>query len=194
MSKIIALDIGGVVISISPGECLKNLGYPAGSEIPRSIYENMILLETGQISEKESIAAVHEATDGKYSDDKIISAFNSILGEPVEGMLDIMRKMTESGFRLVFFSNTSKIHMTHIYKHYEICTLVSGAVLSYEVGAMKPEKKIYDAFEEQFGKPFLYLDDREENIRAGLEMGWNSILFKDKYSLKGGNFKIASMS
>lgn len=184
MEKLIALDIGGVVISLSPEKCLKNLGYTTETEIPSSIYENMILLETGKISENECMDAVHKATDGRYSTDKIISAFNSILGDPIEGMLDIMRKLTESGFRLVFFSNTSKIHMTHIYKHYEICTLVSGAVLSYEVGAMKPEKKIYNAFEEQFGKPFLYLDDKEENISAGQQKGWNSILFKNTSSLK----------
>jgi HAD superfamily hydrolase (TIGR01509 family) len=52
-------------------------------------------------------------------------------------------------------------------------------ILSYEVGAMKPQPKIYEAMEAMTGKrgaDLIYIDDRPENIEAGAARGWRAIL------------------
>ena len=44
---------------------------------------------------------------------------------------------------------------------------------------MKPTAKIYEVVEKQTGqkgKAILYLDDRAENIEAGLARGWQALL------------------
>ena len=48
----------------------------------------------------------------------------------------------------------------------------------YEEGAMKPDAKIYEAVERKTGKSkdaILYIDDRIENVEAGLARGWQVI-------------------
>ena len=54
-----------------------------------------------------------------------------------------------------------------------------GYILSYEVKAMKPAAKIYEALENTVGKrgeEILYIDDRPENIVAGATRDWRTIL------------------
>ena len=54
-----------------------------------------------------------------------------------------------------------------------------GYIFSYEVGAMKPEAKIYEALEKLAGRrgaDIVYLDDRAENVAAGAARGWRTIL------------------
>jgi hypothetical protein len=36
---------------------------------------------------------------------------------------------------------------------------------------------MFKAFEERYGKPDLYLDDRLCNIKGGIRNGWNAVLF-----------------
>ena len=54
-----------------------------------------------------------------------------------------------------------------------------GSVLSFEQGAMKPDPKIYAVVERMAGRSgqdIVYLDDRAENVAAGLARGWRTLL------------------
>ena len=69
--------------------------------------------------------------------------------------------------------------ISHIRKNFPFFNNFDGYILSYEVGAMKPDAKIYEALEKMAGKrgsDVLYLDDRLENISAGAARGWQVIL------------------
>ena len=60
-----------------------------------------------------------------------------------------------------------------MYAKLSFAHLISGAITSFEVGKQKPHAAMYRAFEEKYGIPALYIDDRENNIQAGLNYGWN---------------------
>ena len=67
----------------------------------------------------------------------------------------------------------------HIRRNFPFFSNFDGYILSYEVGAMKPQVKIYEALEATTGKrgaEIVYLDDRQENIDAGAVRGWQTIL------------------
>jgi FMN phosphatase YigB (HAD superfamily) len=54
--------------------------------------------------------------------------------------------------------------------------------LSYEHGWMKPDPKLYQVVERQSGQrgpAILYIDDRPENVEAGAQRGWQTILHVD---------------
>ena len=54
-----------------------------------------------------------------------------------------------------------------------------GYIYSYEYHSMKPETRLYEAVERAAGcggGELLYLDDRKENVEAGLAHGWNAHL------------------
>ncbi len=51
--------------------------------------------------------------------------------------------------------------------------------LSFEMGVRKPDKKIYEKVEENIPfskKDILFIDDKEENIKAAKEFGWQVLL------------------
>jgi HAD superfamily hydrolase (TIGR01509 family) len=69
--------------------------------------------------------------------------------------------------------------MVHIRRNFPFFADFDGYILSYEVKAMKPDAKIYEALENAAGKhgaEILYLDDRPENVDAGAARGWQVIL------------------
>ena len=43
---------------------------------------------------------------------------------------------------------------------------------------------MYEAFEDQYGKPDLYIDDRPDNIAGGKQFGWNSQQFTSVEELR----------
>ena len=53
-------------------------------------------------------------------------------------------------------------------------------ILSHEVGAAKPDRKIYEAVQNITGeKPeaHLFIDDIEENVDGARSLGWDGIQF-----------------
>ena len=72
--------------------------------------------------------------------------------------------------------------MEHIRRNFPFFSNFTGYILSYEVGAMKPDAKIYEDLEKMAGKvgaDVLYLDDRQENVDGGAARGWQVILQTD---------------
>ena len=47
-------------------------------------------------------------------------------------------------------------------------------MFSFVSGAQKPDEIMFTAFEERFGIPALYVDDRMELISAARTRGWNA--------------------
>jgi len=77
------------------------------------------------------------------------------------------------------FSNTNDIAIEHIRRNFPFFKNFDGYIFSYEVGAMKPETKIYAALEQLTGRhdgEIIYIDDRPENIATGAALGWRAIL------------------
>ncbi len=177
MSKIAALDIGDVCISIHPDRIVKALGISALSLLPTA-KDIMRQTETGTISSEKFLDRFEEYTKHKFSRAELVRIWNSMLGESLPGMADAVRKAIANGWRFIYFSNTSALHMAHFLSTNDFCHLVTGAVFSYEAGAMKPDAAIYEAFEAQYGVPDVYFDDRKENIDAALKRGWNAVHFK----------------
>jgi HAD superfamily hydrolase (TIGR01509 family) len=77
------------------------------------------------------------------------------------------------------FSNTNDIAVEHIRRNFPFFKHFDGYIFSYEVGAMKPDAKIYEAMEKMCGKrgsEIIYIDDRPENVDAGAARGWQVVL------------------
>lgn len=177
MNKIIALDIGNVCVRLSQEKALGALGYKSLSEIPADFLKATELMERGLLSEDEWLATYRKCTGTDLEDDKLRSVWNLIIGDEIEGMADALRKAVAKGFRVIFFSDTSDLHINEVYRKLSFAHLVSGGIFSFKEGAKKPECRMYEAFESQYGKPSYYIDDLPQNIEAGIKRGWNAGLF-----------------
>lgn len=175
--KLIALDIGGVCLNIRHDLCCRYFGFNGLSEIPANFLHAMEKFECGLIDDKEWLAEFRMATGGRFTDNEMVDGWNIIIGGDMAGMSELMSELAGSGYRLIFFSDTSSIHLLEVYRKLSFANLVTGGIFSFKVKSRKPGAAMYDAFEARYGKPCFYVDDRLENIQAGISHGWNSHQF-----------------
>jgi len=94
---------------------------------------------------------------------------------PNEPMWQCVRKLAADGHRLILFSNTNAIHCPWVFQRYPEFSLFHEAVLSFEVGAIKPQPQIYQHAIDVHGldpASTLYIDDMSENIATGQRFGF----------------------
>ncbi len=96
-------------------------------------------------------------------------------------IVPVVAGIRRAGYRIGILSNTCKAHWDFITPRYK---LISSAfdltVLSFEVGAMKPAPKIYEAAAKRANvlpNEILLVDDRDENVQAAREGGFDAVQF-----------------
>lgn len=90
-------------------------------------------------------------------------------------------------YQMAILSNTNELHYEWIKREYPLLGLFPRAVLSYEVGAMKPSAAIYEkAFEMTGSRPeeCFFTDDRAENIEGARAVGMRAELFRGQRELE----------
>lgn len=178
MEKIIALDIGQVCLSIHPERCFGALGYRSLDEVPQELlYMESEQFERGMLSEADFLEKFRLLTGSSGSAEELSEIFCAIIGDPLPGMIDLVRSLPRRGFRPVFFSDTSATHMRRVRQKFPAVDAVPEGVFSHEVGAKKSDDAMFEAFEHRFGRPFLYVDDRAELIGRGRARGWKGHVF-----------------
>lgn len=175
--KYLALDIGNVCLKIQTERCLAALGYSADTEIPLEFHLACDKLEKGGISTEDWLKVFMKVTGGRFTETELAAAYNLILGDEIPGMYDFLSDITKLGCRAIFFSDSSDLHINHVYRHLPLAVFVSGGIFSFSTGYKKPESGMYEAFEKTYGKPCFYTDDRADNIEAGVKRGWRSHRF-----------------
>jgi putative hydrolase of the HAD superfamily len=89
--------------------------------------------------------------------------------------------------KLILLSNTDTLHFNYIEKRFPEIFIFDEYILSYKVGSVKPEEKIFKiAIEKSGAEPqnILFIDDMEENIRVAAKTGMKTIHFNSKTNLK----------
>ena len=97
-------------------------------------------------------------------------------------VVPIVAHLRAAGYRLGILSNTCEPHWDYvsrgrfaiIAKYFDPC------VLSYRVGAMKPERKIFEAASEAAGmapEELLFLDDQPANVDGARAAGLDAVLY-----------------
>ena len=174
--KIVALDIGGVCVTLRQELCLSRFGVKP--EMPQwpEFWKLDLQLETGRISEEYFLGSIRSLLGGRLSLDEIRSAWSSFIGPDIPGMADAVRSLSDR-YRFVYFSNTSRFHLDDVTCMNGFGHLVTGGVYSFSAGAMKPDPVIYEAFEREYGVPYAYFDDRAENVEGAKARGWNAFQY-----------------
>ena len=133
--------------------------------------------ETGSISTQEFFTAVRAAAGYRGTVEEFGRAFADVF-TVIESSVELNRALRRRGIPTFVLSNTNELHLGHIRERFPFYAEFDGYVLSYEVGAMKPDEKIYLAAEKLTGKrgaEILFLDDRADNIAAAAARGWQVI-------------------
>ena len=89
-------------------------------------------------------------------------------------------------YPLMLVSNTNEAHFEFIRSRYRIVDYFDRHVLSYEVGSLKPDRKIFEHAIAASNCPveaLFFIDDRAENIVAARQLGIRSHQFKSEADL-----------
>ena len=89
-------------------------------------------------------------------------------------------------YPLILVSNTNEAHAAYIADRYPLFGYFEHKVFSFEVGAMKPDARIYRRAIELSGKAaqsLFFVDDREENVLGARALGIHAHQFSSEASL-----------
>ena len=138
----------------------------------------LIQFESGQLSPRQFFAEVQKVTGFHGDVDEFAHYFADIFA-PIPEMVELQAVLRQKNIPTYIFSNTNELAVGHIRNRFAFFSDFDGYILSYEVGAMKPHVKIYQALESMAGRrgtDIFYIDDRAENVQAGAARGWQIVL------------------
>ncbi|HPN84973.1 MAG TPA: hypothetical protein PK821_06515, partial [Victivallales bacterium] len=97
--KYVALDVGNCCVYVSNDECLRRIGVKHLEDVPKEFLDVCARLECGLISENDWLSEFRKVTGGRFRDDQLIEAWNSIIGEEIQGMAEALKEITSLGVR-----------------------------------------------------------------------------------------------
>ena len=178
MIKAIIFDFGNVVCEFDNNIFLRKISEftdKSISELNELIYLSSDLprrYETGLISSDQFFNEISKRCNLSMSESEFIKAYTDIF-TPIKTSFELIRKLRPR-YKLALLSDTSEWDFEYGIRPVEVFDLFDAVTLSFEVGALKPDKKIfYDALARLSVEPeeCIYVDDIEEYVRAAQRIG-----------------------
>lgn len=140
----------------------------------------LLAYERGELTTETFFAEVQRLTgfDGSLAEFELL--FGDIFTE-ITPMTALLPQLKAAGLVLCALSNTNDMAIRHIAGAYAFYSLFDHQVLSYQHRSMKPEPRLYEIVEAKTGcrgSGLFYLDDREENVLAARERGWQAFVHR----------------
>ncbi|MCS7026985.1 MAG: HAD family phosphatase [Bryobacteraceae bacterium] len=189
--RALIFDLGGVIVGLDFAQGYERIsqlcGLPA-REIPQRIRATGLVpqFECGALGAEEFIHQLTKAFDGKLSREDFVEIWSSIFRpEPLlpESFFDALKQR----YRLVLLSNTNSLHFEVLEARYPLLRGFDAKVLSYRVGAAKPDARIYQAALEAAGcrpEECFFTDDVLLYVEGARAAGIDAELFTDFANLQ----------
>ena len=135
--------------------------------------------ERGKITEKDFINKMLEVIDNKIDADTFCRYYADIFSKN-ESVISLLPRLKKK-YKLFLLSNTDSIHKKYGWDKYDFLNYFDGLILSFEVGSVKPEEKIYREVEKASGlssEKHFYIDDIQEYVDAAKIIGWDAVQFQ----------------
>jgi glucose-1-phosphatase len=174
----ILFDIGNVLLRFDYKESLHGLIPPELGDAAtrlRLLDEKREDLESGRIGVDEFVAWSLDVLESRATPQEFVAAWRSIF-TPIPETWRLAEKWAADGHRLILFSNINAIHHPWIFEAYPVFAHFHGAVMSYEIGCMKPCDDFYRIAMEKYAlipEQTFYIDDLPANIAAGEKFGFH---------------------
>lgn len=89
-----------------------------------------------------------------------------------------LKALKAAGYKVYILSNFSEFGFNRAKPRFDFLQYADGALISYEVKQVKPDRIIYEMICEKYGivpENAVFLDDRLENVEAAIDFGMQSI-------------------
>ena len=193
--KNIVFDLGGVIIELDVPRCVAAFKRLMGAENVRNVLgmdddgEGVVAVsaatkqlmhdfEYGNISPEEFVSRVKAYCYPGTTEEQIVEAWMSMLGDIPQERLDFILWMRQKGIRTILLSNSNVIHWKYIFDTYHLAQYFDAIYASQELHMAKPNcdifKYVVQAEKLEAGST-VYIDDLEKNRKAGeMFAGWKT--------------------
>jgi FMN phosphatase YigB (HAD superfamily) len=180
----IVFDLGNVLLPFDYQRIIERLEHVESGlgekfvEFYKNHYEIHRKFERGEYSVDEFTEKILSVLNHKIGKEDFYRIYSKIftVNEELVSVLPVLKR----NYKLVIMSNTNAIHEKYGWGDYEFLRYFDKLVLSHEVGAVKPERKIYEAvevFTHEQAEGHLYVDDVIEYVLAGRHLGWDAVQY-----------------
>jgi len=185
----VIFDMGNVILPfdpIKPCVILSRMAKQLPEVVLDAIYENKLEydFEKGAINGEEFAEGCRQALGIDLPDDRIRAIWADMFEENIE-VSDIIRRLRDR-VQLLILSNTNEWHFEYTRLHFPIINAFEDYILSYKVGALKPDPVIYKEALKKSRYPdnVIFIDDHPANVTAAEKHGIRGILFEDYIKLE----------
>jgi HAD superfamily hydrolase (TIGR01509 family) len=175
--ELVAFDLGNVMVRVEEGPPTRRLARLAGRPC-REVFEAVFapsrkaLFESGKITWQQHAENVIASLGLDMSEPELRAIYKTVLSPIPEAVQLVDRVLARC--RITIASNTAEPHWEWTRENLPFADRFDPPVLSYQVGAMKPDAAFYRNLVERSGlEPgdILFTDDRSENVDAALVAG-----------------------
>lgn len=99
-------------------------------------------------------------------------------------VVEYIKSLKDEGYRTAIVSNNFPTRVNALDKYFDFKELMDAYIFSYEVGAMKPDKKIYQALVDQLNvEPgqVIMADDNLDKLAGARELGIHTVHYKGDF-------------
>ncbi len=146
MKRTIFFDLGNVLVFFDHTKMWRQIADYSGldHDLVKSVMDKYIdLYERGYVDSKMIHDEFTRMAQKTLHFETLMHAASDIF-EPNQAAIEIALQVKQRGHRLFLLSNTCEAHFAFVSEAFPFLKQFDGYVLSYEVGARKPEKKIYE--------------------------------------------------
>lgn len=143
--------------------------------------------EAGRMSTQEFYEAFCAATGTRPDREALLAAAGDIF-ELNPAIVPLVAHLHAARYPLGILSNTNEVHWQFVARgrYAVVQDFFSVHALSFELQAMKPASRIYTAAARLAGvepEEIFFMDDREDNVAAACEAGFDAIVFHNARQL-----------
>ena len=174
--EVVLFDLGGVLVDFGGVEPMKAFsGITSDDEIWRRwlTCEPVRVYERGESSTEEFAAGVVADFGLPISPAEFLGSFRDWVGGVLPGAAALLAD-TATAAVVGCLSNTNELHYDAHFRHSPELVGLEHQFFSYELGAVKPDRDIYDRVVARLGIPagrVVFLDDNQINVDGAIAAG-----------------------
>ncbi len=184
--RVVVFDLGGVVVRVCRtwAQACAQAGVDVRSPERLAEYELRERrsslsdgYQSGAIACDAYFGGVSEAIEGLYSPEEVERVHRAWVMEDYPGIQRVIEGLNGAGVMTACLSNTNKSHWDGLLGASPACAAISRPLVSHELGAVKPDERIYRLAEEQLGaapEELVFFDDLEPNVVGAQRAGWRA--------------------
>lgn len=186
MYKAVIFDFGNVLCGLDRmafARAAAPFSRLSAEEFDRAVWGGAIERdsETGKCDSRGHLERIREATglDSSYSYERFVEDFSRIILPNPDGEAGLVAARN-LGARTFVLSNTSWLHARKIFDNEILASIPEVHILSYKVGMMKPDPRIWGKALEYSGlaaADCLYIDDVRQYCDMAASLGFGAFCY-----------------